>query len=324
MNPLGNRRSFLVASACAALMPSAWGAEYPTRPVTLVVSYPAGAAVDRAARAFAQQLERRLGQSVIVENAAGASGTIGAKKVLRSPADGYTLLMGTNNEVVISPGVLKAGYSARDFTPVSMLGFDTTVVVANPAFPPNSIDELVAYARASSAPTFLGVVGSATMQTFGGALLAEAGGFKFANVVYKGGAPLITDLVGGQVQVASIALTSVLPLIRQGKLKAIGVLSGKRRPTAPEIPTVNEGRFVKGVEADLWIGLFAPGKLPAPILARLSGAMRATLKDEGYRESEMRAGSVLLDSFLEPPAFGQFIRREHDRLQPLIANVKLD
>lgn len=317
------RRSLLTATLLAALVPQAHSAGYPERPLTLVVAYPAGAAVDRAGRTFAQQLEKQLGQPVIVENIAGASGTLGAKKLVRSAADGYTLLMGTNNEVIISPAAMKAGYGAKDFTPVSRIGYDTTVVVASKSFAPNSVDELVKLAKSSTAPVLLGVAGIATMQTFGAALLAEAAGVKFDNVVYKGGAPLVNDLLGGQVQVGTIALSSVLPHIQQGRLKALGVISAKRHPSAPQIPTVNESQFVKGVEADLWIGLFAPAKLPAPVLARLAGSMRAIVADAGYRESEMRAGALVAD-FMEPADFQRFVLNEQERLRPLLANVKVE
>lgn len=317
------RRCVLLGLVAGLATPLASAQAYPDKPITLVVPYPAGAAVDRVGRALAAQLGKRLGKPVVVENIGGASGTLGAKKVLREPADGYVLLMGTVNDLVVAPTVLKLGYTVRDFTPIAKVSTNSTVVVAHPGFPVNNIDELVALAKRSKDPLLAGATGVAVMQTVGGTLMAEAADIRLKHIPYKGGAPLINDLLGGQVQFGTIALTSVLPLIREGKLKALGVISSHRDPTAPNIPTVNEGRSVKGVEADLWTGLMGPPNLPAPVVARLAATMRDILADKAYRDAEFLAGSIPVEPS-DPASFQQYLLKEHARLQPVLSGIKAE
>ena len=317
------RRQCLTTLFLALAAPLAFGQAYPEKPITLVVPYPAGAAVDRVGRALAGELSKRLGKTVVVENVGGASGTIGAKKVQREQADGYMLLMGTVNDLVVAPTVLKSGNSVRDFTPIAKVSLNSTVVVAHPSFPANTIDEMVDLAKRSKEPLLMGATGVAVMQTVGGTLLADAAGIRVSHVVYKGGAPLLNDLLGGQVKVGTIALNSALPMIRDGKLKALGVISNHRDPTAPNIPTVNEGRSVKGVEADLWTGLVGPANLPAPVVARLASVMREILADPAYRDTEFKAGSIAVEPG-EPAAFQRYLLNEQTRLQPVLANIKVD
>lgn len=321
MNTLPLCKRAFAAFALLATAAFASAQSYPHKAITLVVPYPAGAAVDRTGRALGLELQKRLGQPVVIENIGGASGTIGAKRVQRAEADGYTLLIGTVNDMVVAPAVLKAGYTSKDFTPIARLSLNTTVLVAHPDFPANTVDELVALAQRGKAPLLSGATGSAMMQTIGGTLLAEAGGFDIDHVVYKGGAPLLNDLLAGQVQVGTIALTSALPMIRDGKLKALGVISRNRDATAPAIPTVNEGRSVKDVEADLWTGLLGPARLPAPVLARLEAVLRDIMVDARYREAEFKAGGIVV----EPNGgkdFAQFLQHEERRLQPTLLHVK--
>lgn len=323
MHHTPERRVAWATLLLALLAPPAWGQTYPSRPITLVVPYPAGAAVDRVGRALGVELGKRLGTTVVVENLGGASGTLGAKKVMRERADGHTLLMGTVNDMVVAPAALKAGYSVADFTAIGKVSVNSTVLVAHPGLKAASVDELVQLARAAKDPLLSGAAGAAMMQTIGGTLLADKGGFRISHVIYKGGAPLLNDLVGGQVQVGTVALTSALPMIRDGRLKALGVISAHRDPTAPEIPTVNEGRFVQAVEADLWTGLFAPAGLPADVLARLSRAVNETLADPGYRSAEFKAGSVAVEAG-DPASFKTFVQREETRLRPVLATLKVD
>lgn len=316
-----SRRMAIAAALIGLFAPHAMGQTYPAKPITLVVPYPAGAAVDNIGRSLAVELSKQLGQSVVVENVGGASGTIGATKVRRSAPDGHTLMIGTVNELLVAPAVMKSGYSVADFTPLAKISSNSTVVVAHPSFPANSIDEMVELARRSKEPMLMGATGAAVMQTVGGMLLADAADIKVTNVVYKGGAPMVTDLLAGQIKVGTVALPSVLPHIRSGKLKALGLISIRRDPTAPDIPTVNEGRAVKGVEADLWTGLVGPAHLPVPVVARLAAAMREILADPKYREAQLKAGSIPAE--LEgAAAFGPYVIGEQTRLAPVLANIK--
>lgn len=323
MNPLFSRRVALAALATALTTGPGRAQSYPDRPITLVVPYPAGASVDRIGRALALELGKRLGQPVVVDNVGGASGTLGAKKVLRASADGYTLLLGSVNDLMVGPAALKAGYTLRDFTPIAKLSANSTVLVAHPGLPANTMDELAVWAKRAKEPLLLGATGAAMMQTVGGTLVAEAAGFAVSPVIYKGGAPLLNDLVSGQVQVGTIALTGALPMIRAGKLKPLGVISQQRDPTAPDIPTVNEGKAVRGVYADLWTGLFAPTNLPAPVLARLVTVVRDVLADAHYREAEFRAGSIASEPG-NPQDFQQYLAREEARLKPRLASIKVE
>lgn len=321
--PSISRRAALTAAILGAFAPYAFSQAYPAKPITLVVPYPAGAAVDTVGRALAVELGKHLGQSVVVENVGGASGTIGAAKVRRGTPDGHTLMIGTVNDMVVAPTVMKSGYTVGDFTPIAKLSSNSTLLVAHPSLPANSVDELVSLARRSNEPILMGATGAAVMQTVGGMLLGDAAGLKIENVVYKGGAPMVTDLLAGQVKIGTVALNSVLPHIREGRLKALGVISTRRDPTAPDIPTVNEGKTVKGVQADLWTGLVGPARLPEPVVARLSAAVRTILADPKYREAQFKAGSVAA----EPegaPAFARFVSDEQKRLAPVLANIKAE
>ena len=315
------RRTAFASLALWAIASMASAQSYPSKPITLVVPYPAGAAVDRVGRALGLELQKRLGQPVVIDNVGGASGTIGAKKVQRAAPDGYTLLVGTVNDMLVAPVVIKAGYTSKDFTPITRLSQNTTVLVAHPGFAANTVDELVALGQKQSGPLMAGASGVAMMQTIGGTLLAQAGGFRLDHIPYTGGAPLLTDLAGGQVQLGTVALMSALPMIREGRLKALGIISTHRDPTAPNIPTVNEGQRVKGVEADLWTGVLGPAGLPEPVVARLNAVLKEIMTDAAYRDAEFKAGSVVIEPN-DGKAFAQFLLREETRLKPTLADVK--
>lgn len=321
--PSISRRAATVAIFLSVLTPYVFGQSYPSKPLTLVVPYPAGAAVDGIGRSLAVELGKHLGQPVVVENVGGASGTIGAAKVRRSTPDGYTLMVGTTNDLVVAPTVMKAGYSVGDFTAIAKISVNSTVLVAHPSFPANSVDEFVSLARRSKESILMGATGAAVMQTVGGMLFADAAGIKFSNVVYKGGAPMVTDLLGGQIKVGTIALNSVMPHIRDGKIKALGIISTRRDPASPDIPTVNESTSVKGVEADLWTGLVGPANLPAPIVVRLSTAMREILADPKYREAQSKLGSMVVEPD-SSSAFSRFLLTEQNRLAPVLAKIKAE
>jgi tripartite-type tricarboxylate transporter receptor subunit TctC len=315
------RRTVFASLALLAIASVASAQSYPNKPITLVVPYPAGAAVDRVGRALSLELQKRLGQPVVVENLGGASGTIGAKKVQRATPDGYTLLVGTVNDMLVAPVVLKAGYTSKDFTAITRLSHNTTVLVAHPSFGANNVDELLTLAKNHNGPLMAGASGVAMMQTIGGTLLAEAGGFRLDHIPYKGGAPLLNDLAGGQVQLGTVALMSALPMIREGRLKAIGIISTHRDPTAPNIPTVNEGQRVKGVEADLWTAVLGPAGLPEPVVTRLNAVLKEIMTDAAYRDAEFKAGSIVVEPN-DGKAFAQFLLREEVRLKPTLADVK--
>lgn len=322
-NLLTRRQLGMLATSLALAGGIAQAETFPAKPMTMVVPFAAGAATDRAARSIAKQLEKQLGQPLVVENVAGASGTLGAKRLLRSQADGYTIMLGTINDLVIGQAVMKPGYTLDDFTPLARTGMDMTVLVAHPSFSAQNADEFVKLARAAADPLQIGVPGQATVQTYGANLLADAGDFKIQTVPYKAGAPLVADLLGGQIQIGTIALSSVLPQIRAGKLKAIGVLSDRRHTSAPEIPTVNEGKILKGVSADLWVAIVAPKGVSAAASQRLGEALGKIMTDPVFRADELRAGFMIPD-IQTPAQTSQFMAQEYRRLKKLIDNTKLD
>lgn len=322
-NLLTRRQLGMLATSLALAGGIAQAETFPAKPMTMVVPFAAGAATDRAARSIAKQLEKQLGQPLVIENVAGASGTLGAKRLLRSQADGYTIMLGTINDLVIGQAVMKPGYTLDDFTPLARTGMDMTVLVAHPSFSAQNADEFVKLARAAADPLQIGVPGQATVQTYGANLLADAGDFKIQTVPYKAGAPLVADLLGGQIQIGTIALSSVLPQIRAGKLKAIGVLSDRRHTSAPEIPTVNEGKILKGVSADLWVAIVAPKGVSAAASQRLGEALGKIMTDPVFRADELRAGFMIPDN-QTPAQTSQFMAQEYRRLKKLIDNTKLD
>ena len=319
MRPIQVRTLCVLLAATVLAGPTGHAAEpYPAKPITLIVPYPPGAAVDTAARLVAQDLGKRLGQQIIVDNVPGASGTIGAKRALRAPADGYTLMLGNVSDMVLAPMIIKdAKYEGSDFTPVARMLGGTAVIVAKPGFPANTTDELIAYAKANPDKVTMGSTGSATFQTLAAVMFQQKAGIKFLEVPYKGGAPMTVDLMGGQLDVGAIALPSVLQYIRQGKLKSLGVLSAQRDINAPDLPTVNESQHVKEIGAIMWGGVVGPPKLPAEVVERLNEAINEMMRTSEFKQAHAQLGSFTFEPST-PADFGRFIRDEQIRYRQLI------
>ena len=316
--PFGIRFVLLAAALGAAAGASQATEPYPAKPVTLIVPYPPGAAVDTAARLIAQDLGTRLGQQIVVENVSGASGTIGAKKALRAPPDGYTLMLGNVSDMVLAPMIVKeAKYDGSDFTAIAKMLGGTAVIVAKPSFPANTTDELIAYAKANPEKVNMGSTGSATFQTLAALTFQQRAGIKFVEVPYKGGAPMTVDLMAGQLDVGAIALPSVLQYIRQGKLKSLGVLSLQRDVNAPELPTVNESRYVKDVGATMWAGIVGPPKLPADVVERLNKTINEMMRSAEFKQSHAQLGGITFEPST-PAEFRKFISEEQNRYRQLI------
>jgi tripartite-type tricarboxylate transporter receptor subunit TctC len=312
-------RLVLVAAASWAAVGIGQASEpYPAKPITLIVPYPAGAAVDTAGRLIAQDLGKRLGQQVIVENVGGASGTIGAKKALRAPPDGYTLMLGNVSDMVLAPMIVKeAKYDGSDFTAIAKMLGGTAVIVAKPSFPANTTDELIAYAKANPEKVNMGSTGSATFQTLAALTFQQKADIKLVEVPYKGGAPMTVDLMAGQLDVGAIALPSVLQYIRQGKLKSLGVLSLQRDVNAPELPTVNESRYVKDVGATMWAGIVGPPKLPTDVVERLNKTINEMMRSAEFKQSHAQLGGITFEPST-PAEFRKFISEEQNRYRQLI------
>ena len=304
--------------------PATADTRYPERPITLVVPNAAGGAADNLARAFAEELSQRLGQAVVVENLGGASGALGAQRVLRSTPDGHTLLFGTTSDMVVTPIANRsAGYAPRDFTPIAKLGVTQMVMLARPGLGITTMEQLVALARQKPNGLSLGTTGHASLQAFAAVALQRAAGIDLLGVPYKGGAPLLNDLLAGQIDLGIAALPGVLGQVRAGKLVALGLLSDKRAAAAPEIPTVNESSAVKGIQVEIWAALAGPPRLPAPVVDSLSRTLQALLTDPAFIERRARNGDQTPP--FEPPAdFGRFLAAEEQRYRNLATGLKLE
>jgi tripartite-type tricarboxylate transporter receptor subunit TctC len=261
-----------VAVAFGVVAPFATGqSTYPTKPVRLVVPFPAGGTTDIIARATAQKLSEAWGQQVIVDNRPGAGGNVGSELVAKSVPDGYTLLMGTVGTHAINPSLYaKMPYDhVKDFAPVILVAGVPNVLVVNPELPVKSVPELIAYAKASPGKLNFASSGNGTSIHLSGELFKAMTGVQMTHVPYKGSAPALTDLVGGQVQLMFDNLPSSLAFIKAGKLRALAVTSTARAAALPDVPTVAD--FVPGFEASSWFGILAPAGTPPAIIAKING-----------------------------------------------------
>jgi len=254
-----------------AWLPNAGAQEYPTKPIRLVITYPPGGNTDLVGRALALKLGEFMGQQVVVDNRGGAGGVLGSMITAQSAPDGYTIMLGTSAGMVINPLLSrKLTYDpVRDFAPISMVVIVPQLLVINPQLPVKNVRELIAFAKAKPGYLNAGSSGVGTPNHFGTELLKWLAGVDIVHVPYKGGAPALTDLLGGQIQMAFSSVPAVLPHIKAGRLVALGVGSAKRSPALPNIPTIAEAG-VPGYEYTTWYGVFAPAKTPRTLITRLN------------------------------------------------------
>jgi tripartite-type tricarboxylate transporter receptor subunit TctC len=262
---------------------------FPNRMIKIVVPFPPGGPSDVAARLVAQPLTAKLGQTVIIENLPGAGGRTGAKAVAQASPDGYTLLLGGTNPNAIAQSIYRSlnFEPIRDFTAVGVIGVDSNALVVNPAVPATTIRELIQYAKANpgklSSGASLGIGPHVSLE-----LLKARAGHGMAFIPYRGAAPAISDLLGNQIQVGMTTKAVLLPLIKEGKLRALAVTSDVRWQELPDVPTMRESGF-DGIPAYLWIGLLAPAQTPAAVIEKLNAAM-----NEGLKAPEMQASMAKL------------------------------
>ncbi|MDM9560905.1 Bug family tripartite tricarboxylate transporter substrate binding protein [Bordetella petrii] len=271
-------------------------AGYPDRPISLVVGYPAGGSVDLTARLFGEALAERTGQSVVVENVGGAGGTIGAQRVARAEPDGYTLLLGSTNEMVIAgminPAVKYDG--ARDFTALGVIASQPMLLAASKSAGVNNAAEYLQKLRAAEPGSFnYGSSGVGTTLHLAGEMVNQSTGTRAEHVPYRGVAPMVTDLMSGQLDYGMLVLSSGLPQVRAGKIVALGVTEKKRSPAAPEIPALAETAGFEDVDVGVWFALYGPADLPAPVADTLRAALADVLKSETFRRKMQDAGAEL-------------------------------
>ena len=306
------RRTLLagIAMAAAGALPHAALAQnYPTKPVTIVVPFAPGGTTDILARIVGQGLTSELGQPVIVDNRAGAGGNIGASLAAKAPADGYTLFMGTVGTHAINQALYKKMPfdPVKDFAPLSRVATVPNLLVANPKEPYKTVKELIAYAKQHPGKVTFGSPGSGSSPHVSGELFKSMTGTELLHVPYKGSAPAMTDLLGGQISIMFDNMPSAIQHVRSGKLRPIAVTTAKRSPELPDVPTIAESG-VPGYEAMSWFGMFAPSGTPKPVLDKLSAALIKVLNQPDVKKKIAEQGG---DVVAETPAqFAAFIKSE--------------
>ena len=265
-----------LVTACVALGGAASAQDYPSRPVKIVVPYAAGGGTDALTRFVARGLEPRLGQPVIIENRGGSGTTIGGLAVARSEPDGYTLMMGTSSTFAIAPGLYKklAYDPVKDFSPIMLVATVPFVLVVHPSLGVSTLADLVALAKSKPGELVYASAGIGAPHHIYAELLMKMTGIEMKHVPYRGGGPALNDVVAGHVPIYFADAGPALSLIRSGKIKALGVTTGERVATMPEVPTLNEAG-AKGYDANSWQMFAGPANLPSPLIAKLNGAIRA-------------------------------------------------
>jgi tripartite-type tricarboxylate transporter receptor subunit TctC len=297
---------------------------YPERAIRIVVPFAPGGGTDVVARTLAQDMAKDLGVSVIIENKPGAGTIIGTQAVAASAPDGYTLLMGTFSHAVNISLSAKLPYDPhKDFAPVALIARSFNIVVVNPKSGVRTIADLIAAAKANPDKITFGTFGVGTSAHLAGELFNDMAKVKLTAVPYKGAAPAITDLIGGQIDVMFTTVASAASLVESGQLRAIAVTSAERSPAFPQLPTVAEAG-VPGYAAESWYGLFAPAGTPADIIERLNKSAASAVRSEAFEKLSVNEGLVTVT--LPSEALDRYVRGEEERWRRVIseAGIKVE
>lgn len=292
---------------------------WPTsRPISLVVGYPAGGSVDLVARIIAEPLSKRLGTPVVIENVGGAGGTIGAQKVVSANPDGYTLLLGSGSEVSIAKLFNAAvKYNGEtDLAPVGLIGITPMVFVTNTKTGVKTMEEAIAKSRREPNQLSFASSGIGTPLHMSGELINLLAGTTFRHVPYRGAGQQLQDLLGGNIEFSVSVLSSALPHIESGKMIPLGVTTPTRSRAAPQIPALAENPKLKGYDMNVWFGLFGPAKLPAPMVARLNRELNEVLREEAVWQKLQKAG--ISNEGGTPQALAAFVRAETQRVRLVV------
>ena len=305
----------LLFAACAAFNPAAQAQAqaYPNKQIHLIVAYPAGGGLDLVARVVAQRLSEAFNQQVVVENRAGASGSIGADAVARAAPDGYTLLMASPAEVVVGPAAgQKTPYNPEtDLVPVALAGETPLVLVVHPSVPARNLAEFAAYAKSQPGKLSYGTPGNGSSMQFAGESFKAGTGIFIVHIPYRGAAPAINDLLGNQVSMAIVGMPPVVGHAKAGKLKVLAVTTQKRSPLMPDVPAVAELKGMADYQFTNWMGVFAPAKTPAAIVERLGAEIARMMQEPATRKRLLDAGVEPLG--LQGSEFAAFLKSERQR-----------
>ena len=317
--------TILAAFLVLAAVPAARAADYPTRPITLVVAFTPGGASDVLARILARKLEQVLGQPFVIDNRPGAGGNVAAEMVAHGAADGYTLLAG-NNAILATNAALykKINFDPEaDFAPIGLIGSQANILVVNPAVPANSMAELIALAKAKPGTLNFASSGHGLAAHLAGELFKAEAAIDIVHVPYKGAAPALQDVIAGHVQMMFATASSVVSHIHDGKVRALAVATLKRTAVLPEVPTMDE-LGLKGFDATTWHGLVVAAKTPPDIVATLNRALVATLADAAVKKSLADLGVDIIGG--SPDDFAAYIRSEIPKWTAIIkaSGAKLD
>jgi tripartite-type tricarboxylate transporter receptor subunit TctC len=319
------RRAFLHLTAGAAALPAvshfAWAQIYPSRPVHWLVGFTPGGGNDIVARLMAQWLSERLGQPFVIENRPGAGTNVATEAVVHAAPDGYTLLFVAPSAAINATLYEKLNFNfIRDIAPIAGIMRIPNVMVVNPSVPARTVPEFIAYAKANPGKVNMASPGVGTSPHLSGELFKMMTGVDMVHVPYKGSAPSLTDLLGGQVQVSFATMPSSIEFIRAGKLRALAVTTATRSPALPEVPTV--GEFVPGYDVSTWYGVAAPMRTPAEIIDKINKEINASLADPTMKARLADLGGIMIAG--SPSDFGKFIADETEKWGKVIrsANIK--
>lgn len=334
--PIQSRRTLLISAltaGCAAVIglsslpvqAAETAQQYPSRSIRLIVPFAPGGVSDTGARIVAEKLGQRLGQQVIVDNKPGASGNIGTQMAAQADPDGYTLVLGFDGTLVINPHVHKniPFDTVKDLAPVSKIGDAALILVANPKVPANTLQELIAYSKTQPKGISYGSAGVGSTPHIAGELLRERTGINLEHIPYKGGGQAMADVVGGTLPLLYTAVAGAYPYVDRKQLKAIAVSTEKRLPSLPDVPTVAESG-VEGFVLNSWIGILAPAKTPADIIAKLQKAINEVV--HAPDTEERLAGLGITASGNTPAEFSQQIKDDLKAYEAVVksANIQVD
>ncbi len=319
------RRSLLLAAGATLAAPGlALAQEFPTRPIRIVVPFPAGGTTDLLARLFAQRMTETMGQSVVVENRGGGGGSIGADVVAKAAPDGYTLLFHNITFPTTTATMALAGRPPhdieRDFAPLSLGANVPLIILANPGVPVNDLKGFVAWAKAQPSPPFYGSTGPGSFMNMVGEVLKRDAGIRMEHVPFRGAAPLVQELIAGRVQFGGDQISTCVQHVRSGALKGLANVASRRAPILPEVPTVREQGF-PSLELEGWNGFFAPARTPAPVMARLNREIAAAARNPDFVKRCEEVGAEPVGS--DADSFGVMVRAQSAKIAELVASVNL-